>query len=310
MKILHMATGFPISYQGGITNYVRCLAEYQQKRGDEVWVLCAPDEKTQSFNIKPYKSKKIIPMKWRAPKDLKGLEEINQFLINEQFDIIHIHMVLDVDWNLYEIVKNNKYIISLHDYFFLCPRIQMMKYDNSLCVKYDEQSCSHCISLFNLYRCTNALEYKISHNTNWRSFRLPEIPQKMTSTRYSKYKQLLENAQMLLPVSTRVAEIYRNSGINGYYKVLHIGNVSANFYHKDFDFNFKTKKTSIVMLGTLSYMKGGDLLLKLANTLDRNKFEFHFYGRSNSYKDKLPKAGIIDHGPYNQNDLNEILKIC
>lgn len=31
MKILHLSTGFPLSFQGGITNYVRMLATVQKK---------------------------------------------------------------------------------------------------------------------------------------------------------------------------------------------------------------------------------------------------------------------------------------
>lgn len=60
LKICHIATGFPISFNGGITNYVRALAEYQ-KKNNEVWVVSGEDSKENSFNVFVYKSKNIKP---------------------------------------------------------------------------------------------------------------------------------------------------------------------------------------------------------------------------------------------------------
>lgn len=308
MKVLHMSAGFPLSFQGGITNYVRSLAEHQHETGNEVWVLCSPDNQGVDFKLYFYKSDKIVPMKWRAPKDKKGLKKIKDFLDREKFDLVHIHMILDIDWDLYEVLIPYTYIVSLHDYYFLCPRIQLLMHDNSLCSGYEKEKCSHCVSLFNTIRLTNAFEYKIVHNTRFKSFRLPEIPQTMTEKRYTKFKRLLENASMLLPVSYRVQEIYENSGIKGNYKVLHIGNITADQYKETFSYNWQKEKIDIAMLGTLSYLKGGDLLLKLAQKIDHSKINVNFYGRSNSYKNRIKEAGIYDYGPYKQSELQNILE--
>lgn len=306
MKICHIATGFPISFQGGITNYVRTLAEYQTSQGYEVYVLSGPDDKKFLFKTKFYKSDKIIPMKWRAPIDKKGLEKIKKFLDIHQFDLIHIHMMLDIDWNIYEIIKSYKYIISLHDYFFLCPRIQMLMHDNKICTAYEEEKCSHCVSWFNTVRITNALEYKISHNTKFRKFRLPEIPQTMTKIRYEKFKILLENAEYLLPVSSRVQEIFEASGISGNYKMLHIGNVTADNYKDNVQFDTEKRVIDIAMLGTLTYLKGVDLFIDIAKRVNPN-VRVHFYGRSGTYAEKIKAVGILDHGPYRQDMLSNIL---
>lgn len=308
MKICHISTGFPISYQGGITNYVRALAEYQVSQGHDVDVISGPDKEKFSFHTEQYKSNTIIPMKWRAPIDKDGLEKIRAFLDENKFDLIHIHMMLDVDWDIYEVVKKYNYVISLHDYFFICPRIQMLMHDNSICTGYEEEKCRHCISWFNTKKMTNALEYKISHYTKWKTFRLPEIPSNMTKIRYHKFKVLLENAKFLLPVSNRVQEIFENSGINGNYRMLHIGNISADHYSDEYKFDYNKPKINIAMLGTLSHLKGADLFVKMAEASDKEKVQFHFYGRSNGYSDKIKSVGIIDHGPYKQAELSDILK--
>lgn len=308
MKICHISTGVSLSLQTGITNYVRSLADYQHKSGHEVWVLSGPDDNEYDYKVQQYKSEKIVPMKWRALKDESGLAEIKKFLEREKFDIIHIHMMLDIDWNFHEILKPYKYVVSLHDYFFLCPRMFMIMHNNALCTCYEEKKCSKCISLFNTIRLFNAIEYKISHQTKLINFRWPEVPQSMTKERFKRFQILLENAEMLLPVSSRAQEIYENSGIHGNYKVLHIGNITADIFKEDFEFDWSKEKIDIAMLGALSYLKGGDLLVKLANALNSDNISIHFYGKSGTYTKKLEVAGIINHGPYKQNELPEILK--
>lgn len=309
MKILHIATGFPIGYHGGITNYVRSIAEAQVEAKNEVWVLSGEDAKKDSypFLVECYKSDKIIPFKWRNTEDKEGLNKIQSFLDKECFDLIHVHMALDIDWDLYQILKPYKYVVSLHDYFFLCPRIQMLMYDNALCTAYDEDKCSKCISWFNMHKITNATEYHVRNTFGLKKFRFPEIPQKMTTIRYHKYKELLENAEVLLPVSNRVKEIFVDSGIRGKYKVLHIGNITADCYKEEFDWEENKAKIDVVMLGSLSYLKGGDLFVEIAKRLDKEKFCIHFYGRSVKYKEALFKAGIVDHGEYKQDELPTIL---
>lgn len=308
MKICHIATGFPLSFQGGITNYVRSLAEYQCKTNNEVYILSGKD-KTDGFayNVKCYESKKIHPRLVQSPVDKKGLDEVRLFLEQEKFDVIHIHMALDIDWDLYEILKPYHYVVSLHDYYFICPRIQMLRSDNSVCESYDREKCSKCISKLNTVSLFSKMEYIISHKTSWKKFHLPQISQNMTEQRYQKFKKLLENADMLLPVSSRVQEIFENSNIRGEYKVLHIGNITADKFREDYSFDYSKEKIDIAMLGTLSYLKGGDLFIQLAEKLDKNRVRVHFYGRSSSYSERLKKAGIIDHGPYKQEDLPEIL---
>ena len=307
MKICHISTGFPLSFQGGITNYVRIVAEDQYRKGNEVSVICGMDDENFSYEIFQYKSK-IIPRRIQKLEDKKSLKIIEDYLKRKKFDIIHIHMALDIDWDLYSILEPYHYIISLHDYFFLCPRIKMVSYDNTVCFKYNRDKCKHCVSWFNTHRILNGIEYRIGKYCGIQSFRLPNIPQKMTTTRFNKFKKLLERADYLLPVSKRVQEIYQQSGIYGNYKVMHIGNISADQFKEEFQFDHSNRKIRIAMMGAVSYLKGADEFIKFRNLLPVEKFDLVFYGRSNEYKVKFQECGIIDNGPYNQTDLNNILQ--
>ena len=312
MKILHISTGYPLSFQGGITNYVRMLATEQSNAGIDVSVLGSTDSKKEEYNFKyyDYESKKIKPFSLAKAKDSDSLKKIEEILDREKFDLIHIHMMLDIDWGLVDILKGKyKYIISLHDYFYICPRIILMDSNDCLCDKYSKIKCNSCITKFE----TNNFSRKVINGINKKTkinIKYPKIKQYITDDRYDKFKELLEGAQILLPVSNRVKEIYINAGIEGEYKVIHIGNYSAELY-KAFNCDEYMKKNTIdvVMLGALTYHKGAEVLLKLLKNINNKKIKFHFYGRAeDKYEDLLVKSGLIYHGRYAQDQLSEILR--
>lgn len=301
MKILHISTGFPLSFQGGITNYVRMLAETQNQNGHDVWVIGGKDNQKYKFKYIQYESQFIKPFTLGKMEDKKSLYMIDKFLKEEKFDIIHIHMMLDIDWDLYSILKDYDYIISLHDYFYLCPKICMVNRKKRLCDRYEENKCKKCIDKIEQCRYTRFLRKKSMLDIS--------ISDDVTVLRYQKMKKLLEGAKILLPVSKRVKEIYMKSGIDNKYMVSHIGNILADKY-KPFIKNKKEvykRKINIAMMGSLSYLKGGDVFIKLAEQIDRNKFNIFFYGRSGKYKSKMKKIGIIDKGVYKQENLDKIL---
>lgn len=307
MRICHISTGFPISFQGGITNYVRSLAERQEEAGNSVTVICSPDNEKQKFSVECYKSKKIEPFSLKYRRDLNGLKYIEELLEKGKFDIIHIHMMLDIDFDIVRIVKKYNYVVSLHDYFYLCPRIRMMTVDNRLCDKFDSKKCDRCLSFFG----SHGIFYRINSflsNHKLPTIKYPALYNK-SKLRFDKYKELLESAKLVIPVSSRVMEIYKQSGINADYKVMHIGNNSAYDYDCDYKPTINgDDKFTVVMLGSLSYSKGAELFIDLAKALDSNKFRFVFYGRSGHYKEDLMNNGILDKGPYKQSDLKNILK--
>lgn len=307
MKICHIATGYPISFQGGITNYVRSIATSQANDGHDVYVVSSEETDQYAFFTYKYFSSKISPFRLQSLRDKKGLEVLQKFLEKQNFDIIHIHMVMDIDWDFYKVLLKYRYIVSLHDYFLLCPRIQMIQGNGHLCDRYDVRTCKKCVSWFNQFSVFSSIENRIREYNN--NFHYPCIKQEMTEKRYHKFKKLLENARALLPVSHRVEEIFRNSGIEGNYNVLHIGNISADCYSDEFDFDgCADRKIRLVMLGSLARIKGADLLLEFARKLDKDRFEIHFWGRANEYEKLIVEEGIINHGPYQQDNLINILK--
>lgn len=308
MKIMHLCTGFPISHNGGITNYVRSLADSQIDNGLDVVVVGGKEKEKCNFKFKyiEYNDIYVKPFTFRRNISPIAYKKMEKIIVDERPDLIHIHMILDVDERLYKILEkyNVKYIISLHDYSFLCPRIQMFR-DGKNCGKIDSKRCSECATYleqtFLLKKIVSLLKFDITKG-------IKKSPNFLKI--FENNKKLLENAQMLLPVSKKVEEIYKSNNIENKYQVLHIGNITANefkkYSEKDYD---KNEKIKIVFMGTFSDIKGKNEFLKLVKKLDHNKFAFYFLGRAtNDDANLMEENNIKNVGPYNQIDLKKILE--
>lgn len=308
MKILHICTGWPLSYKGGITNYVRSIAYAQYKNGHEVSVLGREDKVKYPFTYINYTSNRITPFTYMPLVDKKGLNWINKLLDEENFDIIHIHALEYVDWDIYQILKGRHYVVSLHDYCFICPRIYMFTPKQTVCEKYDEDKCNRCFSYLDRYKVFRGGIRKINKIFHTK-LSVPYIPQNIASTRYEKFRELLNGADYILPVSKKVEEIYKASGIAAKSKVLHIGNDSADEFKEDFQYDLNPHTFKIVFLGRLSEYKGVDLFFNIAKHYKAStSVQFYFLGRSGEYADKLKECGIIDRGSYNPQQLSSLLQ--
>lgn len=307
MKVVHLCTGYPISFNGGITNYVRSLAIEQSKKGMDVIVVGALDEHGNDYGFQyiEYHDFYVKPFTLRKKKGLFAYKKIEKILKREKPDLVHIHMILDVDRRLHKILKKYsiKYIISLHDYNLLCPRIQMYK-DDKVC----ESVGPNC------GKCATYVQQTFFLHKFFKVFQLNSEKGKLRSPEFLKIyennKILLENADLLLPVSNKVMEIYKKSGIKNDYKVLHIGNITANNFHPYLKKKRnKNDKIKIVMLGNFSKIKGGQEFIKIVKNLSHNQYEFSFLGRSTEEEKKLMKENnILDKGAYKQVDLSKLLK--
>ena len=304
MKILHISTGFNLDFNGGITNYVRCIAKSQSENGHEVYVL-SDGGKDDGYCVITHNPKNHA---WSFVKrhDQCELDQIKSFLIDNKFDIVHIHMMLNMDQRLYQVLQDVKvkYIVSLHDYWMICPRIQMIRTGEQRCEKTGEK-CTRCFSCLE----KNHFLLRAMRKIFGQQF-VTRFPLK-SKTVYTKWRKnsdaLLAGASALLPVSNRVKEIYEQSGIHGNYVVLNIGNISANDFDADYLYVPK-KDINLVILSSVSELKGGLLFCKILEKVQNPKLKVHFYGRCNKKQAQmLRQHGIIDHGPYKQAELKGIL---
>ncbi len=302
MKILHISTGFPLSYPGGITNYVRTLAQSQLEMGAEIHVLARPDGSPPPSGcvLHTYSPSTVRPFSLQNVEEDANTAQIDSLLATEEFDIVHFHMVLDLPLKFLEnfSAKGKTYLVSLHDYFYLCPRIFMVAPDSTVCRQVDIAKCRSCVGKLDqvdlLRRAANRL-----------GVRLPRISSDAVIRRSNAMRDFLSGAALLLAVSNRTASIYQEIVPYAQIKVEQIGSASASGAPVAKE---PSNKLRVTALSTLNKVKGAEVLEKLMKLVSREDIEFHFYGRTfDGYERRLGSQGMIFHGPYSARDLPVIM---
>ena len=303
LKILHIATGFRVSYHGGITNYIRTLAKSQMELGHQVHVLARQEPKLSEpiygATLHPYVPSAVVSFSLRNFAQDPSESAITALIEEEQFDIVHFHMALDLSLGFLENFPTLKvpYVASLHDYFYICPRITMIDAFSQVCRDVDIMKCNACIGKLDqidlLRRAANKVKVP-----------LPRVHSTAAEERIKSMRNFLSRAHMLLSVSTRTAEIYKAAVPEAQIVVEQIGNDSVYGGSEKTPSN----KIRVVALSTLSRHKGADLLRTFLSRVNRRDMEFHFYGRAvEGYGRKLRRLGLKCHGPYKPSDIPSIM---
>lgn len=303
MKILHIATGFQLSYSGGITNYVRTLVKSQLRLDHQVHVLARPDteisQQIHGIRLHPYTPARVAPFSLRNYLKDPAEDLIRSVIGREKFDIVHFHMALDLSSGFLEQFSDLQvpYVVSLHDYFYVCPRITMVDAHSNVCREVKLEKCKVCIGKLDQINLLKRAADKFN-------IRLPRIPSRVVEQRMAAMHRFLANSSMLFSVSTRTAEIYGAAVPEARIVVEQIGSESVNGQHR----KIYSDKIRVVALNALSKHKGADLLHMFLTQVKRPDMEFHFYGRTVAgYGQKLSRLGLQCHGPYKPTDISDIM---
>jgi glycosyltransferase involved in cell wall biosynthesis len=155
MKVLHIGWGFRPWREGGLIEYAEDLMNIQVDQGYEVAYFFSG--RHYLFSRKPWlkqwlknkiKMYEIInsPIYYAGEKGTKNSEiELNEeysekFFIEVLFkfnpDIIHIQELAGLPSSLIEIAvqKSIPMIMTLHDYYLLCPTLKLFDYNYSICL--------------------------------------------------------------------------------------------------------------------------------------------------------------------------------
>ena len=301
MKVLQICSHFSIHYPGGITKYVKTLSSSLSKSGVSVSILSGELDELQDIEIFTYKPKNVKPYSLSFNQSDESLNQLFEYLKKNNFDIIHIHATGDLPLDFYQKIQllNTKYIVSLHDYYLICPRIFMIDKFNNICHKVEIEKCKSCIGLFE----SNDFLFRLGRKLD---FRYPTIKSNNTQKRLEIMKTFLENASLLLPVSNKVKDIFYDLCPTDNYRVLHIGNESANL---DNAVQKQSDKIRLSFLGTLNIHKGEDILFNILSEIDTNRIQVNFYGRASKQTiKKFSNKKIKFKGSYTPDKLKNIME--
>ncbi|WP_024870923.1 glycosyltransferase [Tolumonas lignilytica] len=304
MKVINFTSGFDINYPGGITNYVRDLHLNLINKSIDSKIISAQMEGVFSTSIKPdfeFYVDKYRRFSYKFCKANKDDDALEAYILQENPDVIHFHSIYGVSERFINFIINSKfkYVISLHDYYLVCPRIFMMDCNGSPCRRIDLTKCKKCISSFENIDFIRKLLGKLK-------IKAPKMENQYLNRRANLISDFFSRSKKILPVSKGVEKIFSDFLPSPNYLTLNIGNASAdNFAKKE-----KSLKGSIevAFLGTLNKHKGAELFIDIASKVKNELINFCFYGRADKYYSSLLAVNNIkNNGPYSPSNLSKIL---
>lgn len=327
MRILHYTLGFPPHRTGGLVKYSIDLMEEQQKNGNEVFVLYPGKQGVfhRNFNIR--KKNKNIIVKYELNNGLPlalfgGISNPDIFMVkidksiyleflNEvKPDIIHIHTLMGIHKEFFEVAKQLKIkmIFTTHDYYGLAPDPTF--YANG--VSFDEENTNESWNLMSqnamnikklylfqskyypLIRKIGKVIVRIKKNEKPENNQLREYKDFTLLKNY--YKSVFDLIDIFHFNSTQTKDVYMKNGIiPSSSEVILVTNYNIkkeNFVEK----KVKNKKSVIAYIGPDKEYKGYFDFIKLAELLDRDKYEVRTYGHkpNNKCPDFIRQFGRFD----------------
>jgi len=300
IKILHVVHEFPPNAAGtGINTYE--LSKEMAKRND-VYVLY-PAAREGLYNLNSYKKHwlrvyelgmslgiRIIKMtKLKLSYLDKRVEErFIEVLEKVKPDVIHFQHLIMLSASLIKVAKEREIpvILTLHDYWFICPRTQLLKYDYTVCRGSNEEF-SICFNCWNKGLAENLAgfleNYGIPRSLSKKAI---EIALRLKNRRQdfverSKYlKTLLLEVNKLIAPSNFLMNIFTNYGIPSNKMVFLENGVNLNIFR-----GFRKKKKKKICFGFVGGIlrhKGVHVLIEAFNKVKDENVELKIYGNYNS----------------------------
>ncbi|MGK0219756.1 MAG: glycosyltransferase involved in cell wall biosynthesis [Planctomycetota bacterium] len=160
LKILYVVHGFPPDTWAGTEVYTLSLAREMQRRGHSVCVLTrspARSEDEADFEVieDTFEGLRVLRLVHRLEHGSLR-ESFNQpraeaafrrVLLREQPDVVHFQHLIHLSAGLVPIAKGFGLatVVTCHDYWALCPRVQMIRPDGALCPEAMGSGCYACV---------------------------------------------------------------------------------------------------------------------------------------------------------------------
>lgn len=319
MRIMHLGWGYPPTYMfGGPVWYVHRLALGQQAHGHEVVVAVAsdldrPDLPPWALGTAEHEGVPYVHIVNRPAHMFRlgdpagetldpGAERAFLTLLEEQApDVLHIHNLVGLCMTLPRLARQRGVptIMSLHNYWPLCPRVDLFQADDHACPGPLQADCGTCLST--------------------------DPPADAYRARHAAAIAQLGSCDRLSAVSERVKEIYVEHGVPAdIVEVERIGSDSAvrlwDEMGRDRPSQPAPQKPAFVFFGSQVPNKGGHVILEaLALMRNDSGYTFRFFGASGGptygaiVEERLralgPRAANVEMtGHYTQDELPGLLR--
>lgn len=161
MRILFVVHGFLPHNTGGTELYTYYLAQALKDRGHEVVVfyrVADPDAPEYELNEGQYAGLTVFRVNntWRYVRGFSMTykndtiaAQFSSLLGRVKPDVVHFQHLTCLSTSLIHVCRERHIptVFTLHDYWMLCPRGQLLKPDLSLCPGPDDHECADCLSV-------------------------------------------------------------------------------------------------------------------------------------------------------------------
>jgi len=311
MKILFTMFGW--NEFGGGTTFPKTLAKSLLKKGYEVGVFFAAgkhhlldmpyyleDKIDEGINLFGVYNRPTTFLDEANPKREVYDERIIQlfkFAVSKfQPDLIHFHNFLGLSFGIADVAKsfNIPTLFTPHNYHLIDPKLYLIYLQDNVPIKWNNVDLLSNSPLIKLYP-EKIIDYKI---------------------RQAKAKELItDKLDYLLCISTNQAKIFNDFSENKANNIIilnQISEVCQNIHQKEHKYEIN-EPLKIGYLGSLSILKGINILFQTAELLKNQPIEFHLFGNDTSnyftqISNAFPEAKAIYRGKYKPDELAQIAK--
>jgi glycosyltransferase involved in cell wall biosynthesis len=289
MKIALVSSIFDQNIPGGGTTLSLSLVEKWLSQGNEVTVFCVNSPSRNLSQLSKYieqQKLKLFPLLsleetiFGHQKNGGVFESVQQFLIKNRFDIVHIHNFHGLLSAVSAFQKNNVPSIYLAlDFGLRCPTWYLFEKNQKQCSGPEKLKCKKCLAITHELGSRNvfssalklikAIAQKYEVRKNLRFF-LPSFRKRIVNAAESLdfMEEILRNFDSVLLPSPATSEVLKNQ-IRCKTHTVHFP-VSSNRIAKEPKESRAGKPIRLLYLGHGHQIKGWDFFLSVLETLPDN----------------------------------------
>lgn len=220
-------------------------------------------------------------------------------------DVVHFQHIANMPFSLISIAKQKKIpvVVTLHDFWFLCPRIHFYNGRNENC-----KTSNHGTRCITCLRKATDIKQIIKKWIEVFNF-LQKPNANIFKQRYQYALASLNMADTIIAPSNFVRGRYIEEGIEAdKIKVLPLGIMPVTHSKSPGD------KINLGYIGAIKHHKGCYDLLKAFTLLGGDRTMLHIFGRGDlkwvkKYLNQVSKDSVVFHGDFDDSQRNEVYKL-
>ncbi len=208
---------------------------------------------------------------------------IDEIIEGFRIDTIHIHHMLGHFFDVVDVAKTRKIylIITLHDFYSLCPSINMLYKMEKYCPRMKDKNCSEC------------LKYKTSIKNN-----IIPIWHNVWEENLSEFDKIIVPSD---DTKKEINKVYNKIDID---VIEHGIDLKKSNYISSID---NSEEYNVAFVGVMAAHKGGKILESLIKETKNKNIKYHLFGTSEFEGLENNKSNYVYHGRYKREDLPKLL---